>query len=268
MTCRVGCVSFLNAVPLIDGVDDRPDVTVHYDVPSALLAWLEEAKVDVALCPVIDLQRSRVPLKAIPVGGIGCDGPTLTVRIFSRVPIHEADEIAADTDSHTSVVLMRVLLNELYDRRPNIVPLHASMKTSSGDDDRDTMLLIGDKVITRAPDEAAYPYQLDLGEAWKQLTGLPFVFAVWMARQETDLGELPALLNAARLRNMERLPQLVQQHAPRHDWPLDVASQYLGHWLRYGIGEREREAMHLFFDKASQQGLISDPIAPVIGHAT
>lgn len=258
-TLRVGCVSFLNAIPLIDGIDGLHDVSVNYDVPSALLSQLEQGNVDVALCPVIDFQRSEVPLEVIPAGGIGCNGPTLTVRIYSRVPIASATSIAADTDSHTSVVLMRVLLKELFDIEPAIVPFDANTDPSQSNDaqvDTQTMLLIGDKVVTRAPSDEAYPHQLDLGEAWHDLTGLPFVFAVWMVRQDGTLGKLPQLLDDARKRNVERIDELVERHAASHDWPQDIAKKYLGHWLRYEIGDAQLEAMELFYSKAHAHGFL------------
>jgi len=122
---RVGCVSFLNARPLIEGLDASPAASVKFDVPSCLLADLEAHEVDVALCPVIDFQRSRCPLAIVPVGGIGCDGPTLTVRVFSQKPLEQLTRIYADTDSHTSVALMQVILDEVYGNRVEVIDLDA-----------------------------------------------------------------------------------------------------------------------------------------------
>jgi len=256
-TYRIGCVSFLNAKPLIEGVE-REDQVVKFDVPSRLLDDLERGEVDIALCPVIDLQRSKLPLEIVPVGGIGCDGPTLTVRIYSRVPLDQITEVYADTDSHTSIALMRVLLAELHNIKPAIIEYNAREHVAGGRvvTDPRTMLLIGDKVVTSAPDAAKYPHQLDLGEAWHDLTGLPFVFAVWMTRQGTELSELPASLDRARRANESRIEAIVDQHAARLGWPRDAAIQYLGHWLKYAIGPRQLEAIRLFFAKAKQHGVI------------
>jgi len=259
---RLGCVSFLNAVPLIDGIEqlgqmtEGADLQVHFDVPSRLLADLEADRVDAALCPVIDLQKSELPLQVVPAGGIGCYGKTLTVRIFSRVPIEKIESIACDTDSHTSVVLMQVLLSECFGLRPKVMDYAASAKDKPT---LDTILLIGDKVVTHPPDESVYRYQLDLGECWRQLTSLPFVFAVWMAKQESDLGDLPGRLDKIRYVNTtdkDRLSRIVREHAPKHGWPLDLANQYLGGWLCYDIGAEQLQAMELFFAKAHELGLI------------
>src|SRR5258706_150622 len=83
---RIASVSFFNATPLIYGLDRADDVKLLLDVPSRLIDLLRDDQADVALLPVIDYQRMP-GLRIVPAGAIGCDGPTLTVRIFSRGPI-------------------------------------------------------------------------------------------------------------------------------------------------------------------------------------
>lgn len=248
-------MSYLNAKPLIDGIEqDAPGSVVRFDVPSGLLADLERGEVDVALCPVIDYFRSAAPLAILPVGGIGCDGPTLTVRIYSQVPLEQVEAIHADTDSHTSVALMRVLMRWRLGRDVTIRDFDARQG-----DRPPTMLLIGDKVVTDSPAAVRYPHQLDLGEAWKEATGLPFVFAVWMCRAESEVDALSARLEACRGRNALRIPELVRRHAPRHGWPLDLAERYLGELLRYEVGSRQLEAMTRFGREAAAVGVIATP---------
>ena len=95
---RIGVVSFVNTLPLIDGLERLRDVELRCTVPSHLLAMLLDEEVDVALCSSIDYQLSAEPLVVLPVGLLGCDGPTLTVRLYSSVPIDEIDEVCRDTD--------------------------------------------------------------------------------------------------------------------------------------------------------------------------
>lgn len=257
---RIGCVSYLNAKPLIEGVEEIPGATVKLDVPSRLLDDLLAGDVDVALCPVIDYFRSATPLEIVPVGGIGCDGPTLTVRLFSRVPIERIITIHADTDSHTSVALLRVLMRERHGLSPVLIDYHARERVAGHRlvAAPEAMLLIGDKVVTDSPAAAEYPHQLDLGEAWRELTGLPFVFAVWMARRGTDLGELPRRLGEQRNKNAVRIGEIVDRHAVAHSWPRELAAQYLGGLLRYAIGPRECRAIERFGDLAAKCGVIPE----------
>ena len=261
---RVGCVSFLNARPLIDGLDEKPDLLVKFDVPSRLLDDLEAGLVDVALCPVIDVQRSRQELEVVPAGGIGCDGTTLTVRLFSQSPLEQIDRVYADTDSHTSIVLLQIILAKRFGLRPPLIDYHAREHVAEHRpiDWPPAVLLIGDKVVTDSPPAVRYPHQLDLGHAWRELTGLPFVFAVWLARRGADLGDLPRTLDETRRRNATRIDAIVAQHAEAHGWPADLAQQYLGRWLRYEIGPKQVEAMRRFFELAGELGLI-DRLRPL-----
>jgi len=233
---------------------------VRYDVPARLLADLEAGEVDIALCPVIDYHRAARLLSIVPAGGIGCDGPTLTVRLFSRVPIERITTVHADSDSHTSVALMRVVLAELHGLHPSLVSFHAREHVAEHriTETPETMLLIGDKVVTDSPLAVTYPYQLDLGEAWHELTGLPFVFAVWMAERGAALGDVPERLASIRQSNARRIEVLVDRHAARHGWPRELAGEYLGRILRYDVGARELEAIQRFGELAAKHGLIQE----------
>lgn len=249
----LGCVSFLNARPLIDGLDDRPDLEVRYDVPSKLLDDLTAGSVDLALCPVVDYQLSGDPLRIVPVGGIGCDGPTLTVRLFSRVPWKDVTTLYADTDSHTSVVLAQLILRERFGSQPTVKSLD---RAAAPDELPDTVLLIGDKVVTNAPSAGAYAHELDLGEQWKHMTGRPFVFAIWMARPDATLGVAPELLDAQRRINASRIDAIVASHAARAGWPDALAAKYLGQLLRYETSSAELDAIAHFYRLAHDHGLI------------
>jgi chorismate dehydratase len=245
---RVGSVSFLNAKPLIHGLEINHAISLVLDVPSRLLGGLQSHRLDVALLPVIDYQR-LAGLRMLTAGGIASDGPTLTVRIFSREPISKITTLACDTDSHTSVALARILLAELYGLKPLFIDLDRD-----GTSNCPARLLIGDKVVCAEPQNM--PHQLDLGEAWKRLTGLPFAFALWMARSDVDLGDLPRQLNSARCAGMDHIEQIVQAHALPRGWPLDTARRYLTEHLQFEIGPRHIEAIRLFHQLAHRHGVI------------
>ncbi len=255
-TWTVGCVSFLNARPLIDGLDGQTGLRIRYDVPSRLLEDLLRGQADVALCPVVDYQLSPQPLWIVPAGGIGCDGPTLTVRLYSRVPFEAIAGVAADTDSHTSVVLARLILHDRYRLRPTFSESQLREVDWKSPSAPATVLLIGDKVVTSAPADADYPFQLDLGQAWKEMTGLPFVFAVWMCRAGADLGDLPRRLERCRNDNATRIDSIVAASAGRTGFPADLARLYLGRLLKYPILEPQLNAMRTFWQRAHELSLL------------
>lgn len=257
-TYRVGCVSYLNAKPLIAGLDDEPGITVKPDVPARLLKDLESGEVDIALCPAFDFFASQQPLELVPVGAIGCEGPTLTVRLYSQVPIDQITTLHADTDSHTSVALAQVLLAKLFNVRPKMVDYDARERTAEGriDESPQAMLLIGDKVVTGSPLAVQYPYQMDLGEGWHELTGLPFVFATWMTRVGSDLGDLPERLHDRLETNLPQRLLIAERYAEQHGWPNDLAEHYLIDVLRYQVGKPELDAIAQFGRLLHELGLV------------
>tara|TARA_Y100001954_G_scaffold229233_1_gene274903 strand:- start:484 stop:1299 length:816 start_codon:yes stop_codon:yes gene_type:complete len=254
---RVGCVSYLNAKPLIAGLTTaHPSVHVRYDVPSHLLADLLADEVDVALCPIADYYNSPTPLKIIPAGGICSEDHTLTVCLFSRTPIEDLKQIHADTDSHTSVNLLRVIMAKQYLQTVEIIPYNTRKKDAPGPN---AMLLIGDKVVTESPKAVEYPFQLDLGQAWNRMTGLPFMFATWLAKEDAELGDLPRWLADNLQHNMDRCDALVTEFASRHGWPDSLAHEYLTKNLHYEVGKKELEAMQLFAKYLHELHIIDKP---------
>jgi len=257
---RLGVVSFVNTLPLIDGLEGLADIELRYAVPSSLLDALLNDEVDLAICSSIDYQRSETPLVVVPCGLLGCDGPTLTVRLYSTGPIERLTEVHCDTDSHTSVVLLQILLREVHGITPRLVDFDARGH-AAGDgacDWPDAMLLIGDKVVTDAPPEGRYTHQLDLGAAWVEMTGLPFVFALWLARRDADpdvIATAAAILDRQRRYNTERLDLIVQRRARPRGWPATLAASYLKGNLAYELTERRRRGLELFFEKAKEHGL-------------
>jgi chorismate dehydratase len=118
------------------------------------------------------------------------------------------------------------------------------------------MLLIGDKVVTDAPPVEQYPYQIDLGRAWNELTELPFVFATWLCRDGADLGDLPDLLAQQRIANRTEIDRIVEKYATKIGWPPALARRYLADWLHYEIGSAELQAITRFAELAAKHQLI------------
>jgi chorismate dehydratase len=204
---------------------------------------------------VIDYQRMP-GLRIVPAGGIGCDGPTLTVRIFGQRRIEQTRVLACDPESHTSVALARIILKEHLGLSPEFIDLRNATAAPG-----EARLLIGDKVVCEEP--AGFEHQLDLGAAWKEMTGLPFVFAVWIAREGVDLGDLPARLEQAKRAGLADVRDIITRFAIPRGWPAGMALQYLTLYLKFDIGPRQLEAIELFHRKAAGHGLIPNPPAPL-----
>ncbi|MCG3178666.1 MAG: Chorismate dehydratase [Phycisphaerae bacterium] len=260
---EVGAVRFFNTRPLIYGLTGHPRVRLSLDVPSALGAGLADGSLDVTLVPAIDYPRAGGAWVIVPDGCIASDGETLTVRIFSRVPIERIETLALDADSHTSVALARLILRHRYDLSPRLEAVQMRDVLARPIDDRpDSLLLIGDKVIQAGPNRAdsPWPYQLDLGAAWRTWTGLPFVFAVWAARRGSNLGDLPQLLADARQQGLAHCDQIAATDGPALGWPIDLAREYLTRHLQFELTPRYRAGLERFYELAAADGLIERPV--------
>jgi predicted solute-binding protein len=240
---RVACVRYLNTAPLIHGLDRLQGLVLLPAVPADIGAMVARGEADIGLASIVDARRFG--LRLVPAGMIGCDGPTLTVRIFSRRPLEEIEVLHADIESHTSVELARIVLKARRGREPRIRPF-SGMEAWP-----ESVLLIGDKVIVNHPPESEYPYQLDLGGAWKEWTGLPFVYAMWMVRPEFEarraaLDLCTDLLSRQRRHNATRLKWIARTYGARAGWPVEVAERYLMELLRYEVTPAAQASVERF----------------------
>ncbi len=268
LATRIAAVRYLNTAPLIEGLDRLQGLTLLPAVPSRIADMVIAREADIGLCSIVDC-IGDTSLTLIPSGMIGCDGPTLTVRLYSSVPFEQITTLSADTDSHTSVILAQVLLRKLFNVAPRVASFHvrermpvAPAPNSAASDDPwpQSLLMIGDKVVTDSPPAVRFPHQLDLGEAWQRLTGLPFVYAMWMCRadraSDPAIATGAAMLDRQRRHNATRLDWIVHTRAPQAGWPIDLAMRYVGDLLRYQVGAREREAVHTFLKMAADFKLL------------
>ena len=258
MTYRVGTVAYLNAKPLtwaleqgwIAGAEARPAV------PSALASRLLAGELDAAIVSSVLAVREPT-LSILPTAGcISADGPAQSVLLFSRVHIEQIRSVALDASSLASVALCRVLLEQRYRAKPDYHSMPPSLPQMLAA--CDAALLIGDpglaQYIRGASGLPAYDV-LDLGRAWHEWTGLPFVFAAWVAPHELVDSPLPALLEESRRRLLAVLPTIAAAEAERISLPEPVCRHYLEHVIRYEFGPREQQGFALFAEYVRGMGL-------------
>lgn len=266
-TTRLAYVRYLNTKPLVEGLQALRGLEMIAAAPSHIADMVRSGRADIGLASVVDAVGSGEPLAFLPVGMIGCDGPTMTVRLYATRPLDQLTVLHADTESHTSIVLCRLLLRKMFGISPRIEPFDARERMSDRGPEEwpDAMLIIGDKVVTDSPPAVRYPHQLDLGEAWHRLTGLPFVYATWVCRAADS--DTPGIQHAASLldrqmrHNLTRLDWLLETRSVEHHWPADLARTYVVDLLRYRFGPREREGLEQFLAEAAAEGFL--PSSPV-----
>lgn len=248
---RVGAVNYLNTKPLIYELENlAPGIELILDVPSRLADLLGRDELDVALIPAIEYFRAG-NYSIVPGLCIASHGPVLSVTLFSRVPWMQIRRLALDEGSRTSAALAQILLRERYGVRPDIVPLPLDREAEEAD--ADAVLLIGDRAMRACLPGFAHAY--DLGQEWRDWTGLPFVYAFWSVREGADLGSVAEALAEARRRGGARIGEIAQREAPRLGLDAGFCRRYLANIIHFDLGQREQAGLHHYYMLACGLGL-------------
>jgi chorismate dehydratase len=252
---RVSAVSFLNARPLLHGLErQRQLFDLSFDLPSACAARLHAGEVDLGLIPAIEYLQGDYRL--VPGMAIGSDGPILSVAVFSRRPIGQVRRLALDTSSRTSAALCRVLCARHWDIAPEFIPAAPRLETMLRD--ADAALVIGDPALAIDAVRAGVE-KIDLGEAWQRLTGLPFVYAAWAGRAGVLAPAHLAALAAARDGGLADRDALAAAAAAGDPLVAATLAGYLRDNLSYTFGDREQAGLERFFELAAEVGASPRP---------
>lgn len=248
---RIGAVGYLNARPLWYSLRDAPDIDLRTDVPSMCARLLHEGAIDLGLMPVVEMLRGPVTYDIVPGLAIGCDGPVASVSLLTRRRIADVRSIALDISSRSSVGLVRVLCRHHFGLTPTFVDAAPDLPAML--ESADAALLIGDPALDaplRYPDVDV----IDLGEVWKAFTGLPFVFAAWIARPGVVTPELIARLHEARRAGEAAIPVIAAEAAdePGRAPALD---RYLRENIRYDLDAPALRGLSRYLTLVMQDGL-------------
>jgi len=251
VTIRVGAVSYLNALPLVQGLDRAPGIVLSCATPAVLAEEMAAGRLDLALLPIAAL--AEIPdLEIVPGLAIGTRGPSRSVLLVSRCPAPSIESLALDPESRTSNLLAELLLAEVWGRRVRRVrgstDLVASLALA------DAAVRIGDKALFEPVPEGLHVF--DLGELWTRETSLPFVFAAWIARPGLVDRALYLVLHNARREGRRALSRIAADYTWRGVPHPEIAQAYLAESIRNRLGADEIRAMELFFATAARLGLV------------
>jgi len=267
MPVRLGAVGYLNARPLVFGLEPSSRFTLRFDVPSRCASLLHDGSIDVGLIPSIEYLRGDY--KVVPGLAIASRGPVASVALYTSRPMSDVRSIAMDASSRTSIALARVLCARLF-------RIHPAIETRSPDlaamlDHHDAALIIGDGALlldhsnaglgqdppTREPRRQDPPIEkIDLGEAWTALTGLPFVYAFWAGRAGALSGEDVEALQQARDAGVRHSEEIARDYFPDVPAHQRAGARYLRDNIRYDFGEEERAGLMLFYQYAAEIGIL------------
>jgi len=230
---RIGCVKYLNARPLIHGWGE-PVVFGH---PSVLCDRLAAGELDIALVSSFEFLRQPI-YTVVDHVAVAADGPVYSVFVAHDRPLEQIEEIAVDPASRTSVNLLRCLLAE-RGLRPCLITDNAALSNTAG-----ARLLIGDRAIRFRQDRGGGCEIWDLAAAWKELTGLPFVFALWLIRPEVENpARIAQELRCLRDENLRALESVIEGE---REFAREFCSFYFRECLRFSFGATEKAGLFHF----------------------
>ena len=261
---RLGAVGYLNARPLVFGLDRSPRFDLRYDVPSECARLLHAGDIDLGLIPSIEYLRGD-SYRIVPDVAIASRGPVASVALFTTRPMADVRSIVMDTSSRTSAALARVLCARLFKIDPAIEAHPPDLNAML--DRADAALIIGDKALIWGPGTVRPSadtthgtdrqiQKIDLGEAWTSLTGLPFVWAFWAGPAGVlDANDVGALQNAREegVRQSDTIGREYFRAAPQHR---DLGARYLRDNIKYYLGADERAGLELFYRYAAEIAVV------------
>ncbi|HUX06966.1 MAG TPA: menaquinone biosynthesis protein [Acidobacteriota bacterium] len=256
---KLGTIPFLNAKPITYGLErglaaGRFALEPHTPSRNAELLAADEPSLDLAIIPSIEYAR-HADLWIVPGIAIASRGDVLSVQLYTGKPVDKVKTIAVDARSRTSVALLQILCAEYYGIKPELKPMEPEpgkmLKTC------DAALMIGDDALySRVKSEEKY----DLGAAWCDLTGQPFVYAFWAGHAGIlDSDDVNVLLRSLQ-EGLLNINKIASNHPALKgsgiDDPAELNERYLSEHMRYSFGEAELTGLKLFYIKAWEQGLI------------
>ncbi len=244
---RVGAVSYLNTKPLIYGLKHGSPVEnmrLIEDYPAKIADMLLNDEIDVGLVPVAILPQMK-EYHIVTDFCIGAEGAVGSVCLFSDVPLKKIETVLLDYQSRTSVALAKILIKHHWQISPNFINATEDFRdhikgTAAG-------VVIGDRAFEQKKRSA---YQYDLGEAWKDFTGLPFVFAAWVSNKK-----LPErFIHQFNLSNRIGLNQL-QKVIAENPYPLYDLHYYFAKNISYQLTAEKRAGLEKFLSMISKRKL-------------
>lgn len=243
---KVSPVSYLNTLPMVFGLKNSSVIEMtelSVDTPAECAKKLISGQVDIGLVPVAvipEIKNARVISKFC----IGANGPVRSVVLASQVELAKITDIVLDPNSRTSVKLIRVMAKEFWKKDFKYIEGKQGFELVDIKDNT-AGVVIGDKVFTI---EKKYKYIYDLAEVWKSFTGLPFVFAAWVASKPLT-EEYTNLFNKALSYGINHIDKAVDDYEGKVKIDKSDLKHYLQHNIDYNLDDDKNKAINLFLEK-------------------
>jgi len=267
MSLRIGRIPYVNCYPVYGAVDRglvSLDGELISGVPTSLNKLMAAGSLDISVVSAVEYARDSARYVLLPDLAISCDGPVRSVMLFSKrsAPDLDGRRVLISRSSMTAVALLELLFQHVWRAEPEFIPGDAEIDDIGGfgDEPHEARLVIGDAALLLNDSATIYPYHYDLGAEWKAWTGLPFVFAVWVAQRTTAVAEalrVHAGLIASRDWGLAHLDVLAEQAAANTRMSLSVCHEYLS-GLDYRLSYPHLAGLTDFFRRLVLDGHVPD----------
>lgn len=278
---RVGRIPYINCYPVYGAIDAgivKLEAELVTGVPSDLNARMARGELDVSVVSAIEYARASERYLLLPDLAISCDGPVRSVLLLSKLPAPELGgrRVMVSRSSMTSVALLELLFDNVWHAKPEFVPGDAELSDVArfAEESHDARLVIGDAALvlgaqrpTLHAQGPSYPFAYDLGTEWKRWTGLPFVFAVWVAQRSTPVDRalsVHATLIESRSWGLKHLDQLAERAAHSSGVDTGACREYLS-GLDYGLSYPHLAGLTNFFNRLVEVGRVPDGTLAFLG---
>lgn len=252
---NLGAVSFLNSRPLIYGIERNlfpHDFQLTKGIPSALAVELNAGKLNVALIPSIAYAKNSPELCIVPECGIIAHDAVNSIRLYFNKNLKSIRSVAVDISSMTSVVLTKIILAEKFEVKPDLIAARPDVDKMLAS--ADAALVIGDSALFQTG--LADRNYLDLAEEWNDMTGLPFVFAVWAGKEKTlTQDDVQSIIFSKNL-GLDNIDTLCHEAAAEYNTNFELVKSYLTENIQFDLGENEIAGMRHFFELAYYHGAL------------
>jgi chorismate dehydratase len=272
---RLGLIGYVNCYPVYGAMDRgivKVPATLVTGTPAELNDRLADGRLEVSVISAVTYAQHAATLELLPDLAISSDGPVRSVLLFSRKPVRQLGgaRVLVSAASRTSVLLLELLASELWSVALSTTPAPAEPADLAklALVPHEAVLVIGDAALLLGASRA-YPFATDLGEEWKRWTGLPFVFAVWAARRDTDrraVRDVHRALLASRKWGLSHLSELAEQASRLTDVDRGDCAEYLA-GLDYELSYRHLAGLSDFLRRLAARGVIPDGTLNFLGAA-
>ncbi len=239
---RIGAVSYLNTRPLLLGMEQSPfkeRIDLMKSYPAQIAQALLDDTIDIGLVPVAIMPLLKNP-QVISKYVIGTEGEVASVALFSQVPMDQIEKVYLDYQSRTSVALAKILFNQHWNKEVEfLIATEGYINEISG---TTAGIIIGDRALASLN---RFEHIYDLGLAWKAHTGLPFVFAAWVANKPipSEFMEAFDLANGYGLKHLDEVIALI----PASEQVYDLHKYYTEN-ISYELTSEKRAGLNKFLE--------------------